>query len=96
MNDYREYENGVADVLRFIAGAEVEVQRDVRLPGRRSGTDRQVDVLNRGSMFGLHSGTLVVDCKLWKKKLDVGDVGSFLSYLEDIGADLGMLVTTEG
>ncbi|HEX7298906.1 MAG TPA: restriction endonuclease [Solirubrobacteraceae bacterium] len=96
MIDYREYENGVTDVLRFIAGSDVEVHRDVRVPGRRSGVERQVDVLVRGSIFGLPNATLAVDCKLWKKKLDVADAGAFLSYLDDIGADLGMLVTTEG
>jgi hypothetical protein len=47
-------------------------------------------------MFGIRDATLAVDCKLWKKKLDVADVGSFLAYLEDVGADLGMLITTEG
>jgi hypothetical protein len=96
MIDYREYENGVTDVLRFIAGNDVEVQRDVLVPGRRSGVERQVDVLVRGSMFGLADATLAVDCKLWKKKLDVTDVGAFLTYLDDLGADLGMLITTEG
>jgi hypothetical protein len=29
MIDYREYENGVTDVLRFIAGSGVKVERDV-------------------------------------------------------------------
>jgi hypothetical protein len=96
MIDYREYENGVTDVLRFITGSDVEVQRDVLLPGRRSGVERQVDVRVRGSMFGLLDATLVVDCKLWKKKLDVNHVGTFLTYLDDVGADLGMLITTEG
>jgi hypothetical protein len=96
MIDYREYENGVTDVLRFIAGSDVEVRRDVLVPGRRSGVERQVDVFVRGSMFGLPDATLAVDCKLWKKKLDVADVGAFLSYLDDVGADLGMLITTEG
>lgn len=95
-SEYREYENGVADVLRFIAANGAEVQRDVIVRGQRSGGERQVDVLVRGSIFGLEDVTLAVDCKLWRKKLDVADVGSFLSYLEDVGADLGMLMTTEG
>jgi hypothetical protein len=96
MIDYREYENGITDVLRFVAGSDVEVERDVLVPGRRSGVERQVDVLVRGSLFGLTDATLAVDCKLWKKKLDVSDVGAFLTYLEDVGADLGLLITTAG
>ncbi len=31
MLDYREYENGVADVLRFVVGEGAIVQLDVRL-----------------------------------------------------------------
>jgi hypothetical protein len=94
--DYREYENGVADVLRFVAGDGAEVRRDVRVGGRRSGTDRQVDVLVRGILFGFPDATLAVDCKRWKKKLDVADVEAFIAVLDDLGVDLGMLMTTEG
>lgn len=94
--DYREYENGVADVLRFIAGDGAEVRRDVRVSGRASGTARQVDVLVRGPMFGFADATLAVDCKRWKSKLDVADVEAFVAVLDDLGADLGMLMTTEG
>ena len=65
--DYREYENGVTDVLRYVAGGDVEIERDIRIPGRRSGTLRQIDVLVRGSMFGIADATLAVDCKRWKK-----------------------------
>lgn len=36
MSEYRDYENGVADVLAFLAGDSATVERDARLPGRRS------------------------------------------------------------
>jgi len=94
--DYREYENGVADVLRFIAGDGADVRRDIRVPGRVSGAKRQVDVLVRGSIFGFADATLAVDCKRWKSKLDIADVEAFIAVLDDLGADLGMLMTTEG
>jgi hypothetical protein len=94
--DYREYENGVADVLRFIAGDGADVRRDIRVPGHISGAERQVDVLVRGSMFGFADATLAVDCKRWKNKLDVADVEAFIAVLDDLSADLGMLMTTEG
>jgi len=94
--DYREYENGVADVLRFVAGDGAEVRRDVRVRGRSSDTERQVDVLVRGTLFGFPDATLAVDCKRWKKKLDVADVEAFIAVLDDLGVDLGMLMTTEG
>jgi hypothetical protein len=79
----------------FVAGDGAEVRRDVRIGGRRSGTERQVDVLVRGMLFGLPDATLAVDCKRWKKKLDVADVEAFIAVLDDLGVDLGMLMTTQ-
>ncbi len=91
-----EYENGVADVLAFLAGGTAVVERNVQLPGRRSGVLRQVDVLVRGRVFGLTGATVVVDCKRWAKPVDVTDVGTFLDLVEDVGADVGLLVITQG
>ncbi len=53
-------------------------------------------MLVKGAIFGLHAATLVVDCKQWKARLDVADVEAFLAFLDDVGADLGLLVTTTG
>ncbi len=91
-----EYENGVADVLAFLAGDAAMVERNVRLPGRRSWVARQIDVLVRGRVFGLTDAIVVVDCKRWAKPVDVADVGAFLDLVEDVGADVGLLVSTEG
>lgn len=92
----RDYEIAVADILSYLVGATAQVEHDVTLPGKRSGTQRQIDVLVRGRMFGLADAVMVVDCKRWRSKLDVADVGSFLDLLEDVGASSGLLVTTVG
>lgn len=91
-----EYENGVADVLAYLAGDAAAVQRNVRMPGRRSGTDRQIDVLVVGALFGTGSASMVVDCKRYASALDVNDIGTFVSLVEDVGADIGLLVCTTG
>jgi hypothetical protein len=44
-------------------------------------------------MFGIADATLAVDCKRWKTKLNVRHVET-VSMLDDIGADLGMLMTS--
>jgi|NGEPerStandDraft_6_1074524.scaffolds.fasta_scaffold54703_1 hypothetical protein len=90
-----EYESAVADVLAFLAGDRATVERNVYLYGRRSKAPRQIDVVVRRRTFGAEA-TLVVDCKRWAKRLDVADVGSFLSVVEDVGADQGLLVSTKG
>ncbi|WP_328296199.1 restriction endonuclease [Kineococcus sp. NBC_00420] len=91
-----EYENGVADVLAYLGGDSVIVARNRHLPGRLSGRSRQIDVLVTGSLFGSGAATMVVDCKRYSKKLDVNAVGTFVSLVEDVGADIGLLVTTVG
>jgi hypothetical protein len=95
-NDFREYENGVADVLAFLAGDGATVERNVQIRGRRSGRLRQVDVLVRVRIFAISEEALVVDCKRRARPIDVKDVESFIGFLDDVGAAIGLLVTTLG
>lgn len=91
-----EYENGIADVLAFLAGPNSVVERNVRIVGRRSQIKRQVDVLVTTSVVGLGTTRVVVDCKRRQRKIDVPEVQSFNGFLEDVGADGGVLVATSG
>lgn len=96
MTEYRQYENGVADLLAFLLGRSADVQRNVKLSGRLTGKNRQIDVLVSGEVFGLRDARMVVDTKRWNRKIDVRGVEAFLGLVEDVGADLGLLVTTAG
>ena len=91
-----EYENGVADVLAFLAGDSAVVERDVKLHGRHSAHLRQLDVQVRGRIFGIADASMVVDCKRWGRPVNVVHAGAFLDLVEDVGADIGLLVTTGG
>jgi hypothetical protein len=51
-SEFREYENGVADVLASVVGAAGTVQRNVRLPSSSGVRPRQVDVLVTASPSG--------------------------------------------
>jgi hypothetical protein len=96
VSEYRDYENGVADVLAFLADDSATVERNVRLPGRRSGRRRQIDVLVRGRIFGMADASLIVDCKRRRTPVDVKAVETFIGMVEDVGAEVGMLMTTAG
>jgi len=96
VDDFRDYENGVADVLAFLADGSATVERDVRLPGVRSGRSRQIDVLVRGRIFGAADMTMIVDCKRRKTPVDVKAIESFIGMVEDVGAEVGMIVTSSG
>jgi len=91
-----EYENGVADVLAYLAGEAATVERNVRMLGKKSGRRRQIDVKVTGALFGSGNATMIVDCKRYTKPLDVNHVGTFVGLVEDVGADIGLLVSTVG
>lgn len=90
---WRKYERQIHDRLVKMAGGEnAEVIFDGRLPGRLSGTERQVDVLVRGEFAGgVGEATMAVDCKCFSKKVDVE---AFVGLVDDVGTDLGLIVTT--
>jgi Restriction endonuclease len=90
-----DYEEGVATLLaeKFPDGV---VERDVRLPSKSGVRDRQVDVLVRLPLADMVEQTIVVDCKRYGSYVDVKDVEAFIGLVDDVGADLGVLVTTEG
>ena len=96
MSDFREYENGVADILSFLFGDTATVERNVRVLPRRGQRRRQVDVLVRGRVFGLDDVTPADWCKAWARRVAVGDIDRFLGFLDDVGADLGLLVSASG
>lgn len=95
-SEFREYENGVADVLASISGETARVRRNIRLPSRSGGKPRQIDVYVEGDFLGLTHARMIVDTKHWKTAIDVKDVESFLGLLDDVGADIGMIVSSAG
>lgn len=78
---------------RLLPGAIV--RQNVRLPGVKTGTARQIDVLvERG--LGVFALKIAVDCKCYKRKVNVNDVERFLGMLDDVRVSKGVLMTTKG
>jgi hypothetical protein len=65
------------------------------LVSKKSGAKRQVDTLVVANLGPL-SVRILVDCKRYKKKVDVKDVESFLGFMSDVGVSKGGLVTSVG
>jgi hypothetical protein len=95
-SEYREYENGIADILTFLVPDVVSVRRNVRLPTRLGNGHRQIDVLVEGRMFGLARGRMIVDCKNWKTKVDRADVDRLIGTIGDVECNVGMIVSSAG
>lgn len=95
-NEFREYENGVADILASIVGDAAIVERNVRLPSKSRVRPRQIDVFVSGTVFNMPDTCLVVDCKCWKTAVDATQVEAFVGLVDDVGANMGLLVSAAG
>jgi hypothetical protein len=93
---WKDYERQIAELLSNRATGAVMITHDVKLPGRLSGTQRQIDILVEGSFAGIVDAVMIVDCKCFSQKVDVKDVENFIGLLDDVDVPLGMLVTTKG
>ena len=98
ISDWKEYEYRVHVWLAAqLPGATVT--RNVRLPakGSRRGRKRQIDTLIEQDFLGSSTKWIcIVDAKNHKRKLHVRHVDTFLSILEDVHADRGILVSRHG
>lgn len=90
----RELEILVAKIQQQLA-PDAEVLHDVRLPGRHSERDRQIDVLVK-QRIGQYELKIVLDCKDYAKPVDVKGVEEFHGLMEDVGAHKGALVCPKG
>ncbi len=93
--DWRAYEEQIHTRLLRL-GADAEIAFDARLPGKLSGVERQVDIFISGTFANIGAATMAVDCKCFSRKVDVKNVEMAIGLVEDVGADLGLIVTTEG
>jgi hypothetical protein len=74
---------------------DAEITHNVRKRGVLSQTMRQIDILIEAAVVGFPI-SIVIDCKCFGKKVDVKDVESFLSFLGDLKASKGIMITNHG
>lgn len=96
--EWRQYEHQIYEDLKRKAGPGSIVRFDQKRPGRFSKVERQIDVWVEGSFAGDVEDrvTAVVDCKYYTRKVDVKVVETFMGLVDDVGADLGILITSKG
>lgn len=92
--DWLDLEHLVANIQQSLAPA-AKVEHNVRIKGRTSEVHRQVDVLVTQNI-GQYSMTIAIDCKDYKKPVDVKGVEEFAGMVSDIGANKGVLVCPAG
>tara|TARA_R110000744_G_scaffold36034_3_gene83226 strand:+ start:110235 stop:111089 length:855 start_codon:yes stop_codon:yes gene_type:complete len=94
MKAWRSFEQDIFGELK-VRYKDAEVLHDVKLEGRLSDVKRQADIVLRRKKFGREIVT-VFEAKFYSKKVDVKDVDSFVGFLDDVGADQGVLYTNVG
>ena len=89
-----ELEKLVQRIQQQLAPA-AEVQHNVKLPGYRSHTQRQIDVLVT-EKIGQYTIKIIIDCKDYSTPVDVKGVEEFSGLLDDVRGQKGVLVCPRG
>jgi hypothetical protein len=92
--DWKEYETYITRHFQKMF-PNASISHDVKREGMLSKTQRQIDILIEGKIAGFDL-TIIVDCKYFNKNVDVKEVESFLSFLQDLKASKGVLITNNG
>ena len=93
--EYEELTRSVYDAMLKAEGVtSIEVLHDQEVQGK-SGAKHQIDVLWRFTQAGVDF-TILVECKNFASKLEIGHVRNFLSVVQDIVNARGIMVTKVG
>ena len=92
--DWRDLEQLVAKIQRSLAPT-ASVEHNVNVMGVESETERQIDVLVK-QRIGQYEMTIAIDCKDYKRPVDVKGVEEFAGMVRDIRANKGVLVCPAG
>ncbi len=74
---------------------DTTISFDKTIVGKYSKVDRQIDILIEGEVAG-YEIKIIVDCKNFSKNIDVKQVESFCSMVEDVDVHQGVLITQKG
>ncbi|MBL8020735.1 MAG: restriction endonuclease [Leptospirales bacterium] len=94
MTHDQEFEQIVEQIYRSLHQDAV-ITRNEKLPGRRSGELRQIDITIRANVAG-HKILVIVECKNYSRKVDVKKVDESFGMLDDVGAQKAVLVARKG
>jgi len=90
--DWKDFEKFVSKL--YENSDDIIVKHNVTEVGK-SEAKRQIDVLVIQKMK-LHTVKIIIECKLWKQKVDRPVIDILAAAVEDLGADKGAIFTTKG
>jgi|ERR1035441_5327685 predicted nucleotidyltransferase len=91
---WKDYEKKIFTFLKETY-KDAEISYDQIIKGRYSKVNRQIDILIE-SYIASKKIKLIVDGKYFNKRISVKTVESFISMVEDVNAQQGILITSKG
>lgn len=92
--DWKIFEQIVTQIHKTLS-PKAEVVHDDRIFGQDSKKKRQIDISIRQTI-GPHRILIIVQCRHYKRKIDVNGVGEFATVIKDVHANMGVMVSNAG
>jgi hypothetical protein len=92
---WKEFEAIVGRLQKTFHRNGGKVTTNEKIMGKISGRTRQIDICIRSNMGG-ENVLIIVECKKWNRKPDVKAVEAFAGVKKDVGAHIGIMVSTAG
>ncbi|HYT41991.1 MAG TPA: restriction endonuclease, partial [Methylomirabilota bacterium] len=93
MKDHQLFEIIVAELHEFLSPSST-VKQNQKIQGR-SGVTRQIDILIEDNT-SVYPIKVVVDCKHYKSKVDIKEVEAVWMLVDDVRANLGIIICNAG
>ncbi|MGB9254063.1 MAG: restriction endonuclease [Candidatus Korobacteraceae bacterium] len=92
---WKLYESAIAHIEESAGNATVI--RNHKVLGRQTGKERQVDVWLEVVVGNEHRVCVAIECKCYDDRpVSIKDIEAFISFLEDVGAHKGVMISHSG
>lgn len=92
--EWQKFESLVADIQRTLA-PQAKIRKKEKILGKRSKTLREIDISLRQKV-GQYNVFVAMDCKDYKRPVNVKDIEAFIGLIKDVGANKGAIVSASG
>lgn len=94
INKWRKFEETVYEIQKKLSGNS-NVEFNYKVKGKLTNRSRQVDIAMFNNIGGYHI-FIAIECKDYSRKVGIEHVESFAQKIEDIGANVGVLISSKG
>jgi len=91
---WKRFEDIAAQIQHGLSPSASVIKND-RIMGRNSGVAREIDIAIRKTV-GQYKLLIVIDCKDYKRPVDVKDVEEFMGLAEDVAANKAAMIGAMG